>query len=229
MTTLEDPDAPFRLSTPIEHITKLDDGTLIAHVVATSETPDGQGDPSGRGRWAGDIIDYDAMKAAAPGLMKWAILGEMHDPDRVDAGTILKLHFDDAARRVEADIHVVDPIAIRKVLARVYKMVSIGGIIQRYQLQEIAGRMYRRVTKMLVDELSLVPKGANPDAMISKQFILAKRDATMNADAGIASPLDLPAEEVASLATPPAEEGRTAAQVTIDEVRAALEIGRAHV
>lgn len=163
---LEAPDAPFRLLLPIEHITKLDDGTLLVHTVATDESPDSQG----------EIVDYDAAKAAAPALMEWATLGEMHDPGRMDAGTILKLHFDDAARRIEADLHVVDPVAVRKVLNRVYKAVSIGGVKLQTIPVQIAGRVFRKITRLLWEEISLVNRGANPNALIAKQFLLAKRD-----------------------------------------------------
>lgn len=217
--TLLAPDAPFRLSAPIEHITKLDDGTVLAHVTVTSETPDSQG----------EIVDYDAFKAAAPELMKWAVLGEMHDPDRQDAGTILKLYFDDAARRVEADIHVVDPVAVKKVVNRVYKMVSIGGIKLASTLVQIGGRTFRKITRLLADELSLVPRGANPDAAIAKRYVLAKMEEDMGApltaaqssgsltlnfkNAGTVvpgSPLILAGEPV------------TAQQAAIDETRVAL-------
>lgn len=204
---MEAADAPFRLTAPIEHITKLDDGTLLAHVTVTSETPDSQG----------EIVDYDAFKAAAPGLMKWAVLGEMHDPDRNDAGTILKLYFDDAARKVEADIHVVDPVAVRKVVNRVYKMVSIGGVKLATASESIGGRIFRRITKLLADELSLVPKGANPDAILAKQFVLAKRaqepEMIDTLDAGTVSPSGDP---------PAASETRTPEQVAIDDTRAVL-------
>jgi hypothetical protein len=208
MTTLAAPEAPFRLTTPIEHITKLDDGTLLVHCTVTSEAPDSQG----------EIVDYDAFKMAAPGLMKWAVLSQMHDPMHENTGTILQLHFDDAARRVEADVHVVDAEAVKKVLARVYKMVSIGGIKLATTVVQEAGRTFRKITRLIVDELSLVPRGANPEAMISKQFVLAKKaqeiDMTDAMDAGSASPLGEPTAAVA--------EARTPEQAAIDETRAAL-------
>jgi hypothetical protein len=162
---LDAADAPFRITAPIEHITKLDDGTLLAHVVVTSERPDSQG----------EVVDYDGFKAAAPGLMKWAVLGQMHDPDRSDAGTILRLYLDDEARKAEADIHVVDPVAVRKVLSRVYKAVSLGGTKLAVRADVVAGRPVRRIVKMIAEELSLCPVGANLDAVIAKQYVLAKR------------------------------------------------------
>lgn len=204
------PDAPFRLAAPIEHITKLDDGTVLLHCTVTSEAPDSQG----------EIVDYDAFKAAAPGLMKWAVLGEMHDPTRQDAGTILKLYFDDAARKVEADVHVVDPTAVKKVLARVYKMVSIGGTKLATTLTRMGDQTYKRITRLVADELSLVPRGANPDAHIAKQFVLAKRaqepdmTETVTLDAGVSSPLGEPGTDLS--------ETRTPAQIAIDETREAL-------
>ena len=202
--TLTAPDAPFRLSAPIEHITKLDDGTVLAHVTVTSEAPDSQG----------EIVDYDAFKAAAADLMKWATLGEMHDPSRDDAGTILQLYFDDAARRVEADIHVVDPVAVKKVVNHVYKMVSIGGIKLATRLEQRGGQTLRRITKLIAEHLALVPRGANPDAMIVKQFVLAKRDTT---EERMDAPLD--AAQSSGIMT----DTRTAEQVAIDETREALE------
>jgi hypothetical protein len=164
VSTLEAADAPFRLSAPIEHITRLDDGTVLAHVVVTSERPDSQG----------EVVDYDAFKEAAPDLMKWAVLGEMHDPERNDAGTILRLYLDDENRRAEADVHVVDPTAVKKVLNRVYKMVSLGGTKLMTRIESSGGRPLRRIVKLRAEELSLVPIGANADAMIRKQFVLAK-------------------------------------------------------
>ncbi|MGH2512368.1 MAG: hypothetical protein ACRDGQ_06750 [Candidatus Limnocylindrales bacterium] len=204
MTVLIAPDAPFRVTSPIEHVTKVIDadtgtwdGTLLVHVVATSEAPDSQG----------EIVDYDAAKAAAPAFLKWATLTEMHDT-ATSPGTALQLHFDDVHRRIEADLHVVDPVAVRKVLSRTYKAVSIGGIKLATRMVAIAGKTYRVITKLLWDELALVTRGANPDALIAKQFILAKRDATMDPlDAGMASPL---------------EDTRTPEQVAIDATRAAL-------
>lgn len=225
-TALHAPDPPFRLTAPIDHITKLDDGTLLAHVVVTSETPDDQADPSGLRRWEGEIVDYDAFKQSAGELMKWAVLGEMHDPSRMDAGTILQLHFDDAARRAEADVHVVDPTAVKKVLSRVYKMVSLGGATLASRLENVGGHVYRRLTKIVPAEVSLVPRGANPDAMIRKQLVLAKRSDMDTIDAGMAeSPLGtetatgtVPVPAVGLILT----DTRTPEQRAIDETREAL-------
>ncbi len=216
VSVIEAADAPMRIVTPIEHITKVIDpatgqwdGTLLAHVTVTSETPDSQG----------EIVDYDAFKAAAPGLMKWAVLNEMHDPDKDDAGTILKLYFDDTARRVEADVHVVDPVAVKKVLNRVYKMVSIGGIKLGTRVEQHGTQALRRITKLITEHLALVPRGSNPDAMIAKQFVLAKRAQETgmdDVDAGMPSPV----EEAASVDLTGAT--RTPEQIAIDETREAL-------
>lgn len=174
MNVIDAPDAPFRLTAPVEHITTLDDGTLLLHVTVTSESPDDQG----------EIVDYDAFKEAAPELMKWATLGEVHDDGRMDAGTILRLYLDDDARRAEADVHVVDPVAIKKVLTRVYKMVSLGGQRLQTRLEQRGGRTLRRITKLRAGELSLVPRGSNPDSMIRKQWVLAKASALPDPDDG---------------------------------------------
>jgi hypothetical protein len=207
MTTIDAPDAPFRLTAPIERITKLDDGTLLVHCLVTDETPDSQG----------EIVDYDAAKAAAPAMMKWATLGEMHDEERMDAGTVLRLHFDDVARRIEADLHVVDPVAVRKVLSRTYKAVSVGGVKLATSPVSIAGRVFRKITRLVWDELSLVNRGANPNALIAKQYVLAKRAQETDMpdmDAGTTSPLGEP--------TPATDESRSDRQVAIDAARELL-------
>ncbi len=195
MSELEAADAPFRITTPIDHITKLADGSVLVHCVVTSEAPDSQG----------EIVDYDAFKAAAPDLMKWATLGQMHDPERMDAGTILKLYFDDSAREVEADLHVVDPVAVAKVISRTYKSVSIGGVKLATQLVDFMGKTYRKITRMIAEEISLVNRGANPDAAISKQFVIAKR-------------ADMTEQEPSPLG----DETRTPEQVAIDATRDTL-------
>jgi hypothetical protein len=201
---LEARDAPFRLTSPIDSVTKLDDGTLIVHTVVTTETPDNQrGVTRGGERYDGEIIDYDAVKRAAPGLMEWASVKEMHDQDTA-SGTILRLHFDDEARRVTGDLHVVDPVAVKKVLTKVYKAVSIGGYKRATRLMKMAGRTYRRVVELIWDEISLVDKPANKDARFGVEFVLAKRDR----------------EESAVTAT----DTRTIQQIAID---AALEADRA--
>jgi len=214
------PDAPFRLSTPIEHITELEDGTLLLHCVATSETPDDfSGFTRDGRRFDGEIIDYDGFKEAAPELMKWAQLKEMHRPE-TSAGTILELQFDDARRRVEADVHVVDPVAVKKVLTRTYKAVSIHGARLATRLEQVGSKTYRRVTRLLADELSLVGKPSNADAVIAKQFVLAKR-------AGESEMIDTPAAaDAETVPAPPAENEsdlvRPAPETSIDVTRDVL-------
>lgn len=168
MMTLEAPDAPFRLAAPINHITELPDGSVVVHCIVTSESPDSQG----------EIIDYDAAKAAAPGFLKWARLTEMHD-NATSPGTALRLHFDDDQRRIEADLHVVDPVAVQKVKARVYKAVSMGGTKLATRVVQVAGKAYRKITNLVWEELALVNAPANSDAIIAKRLVLAKRDDTV--------------------------------------------------
>lgn len=210
---LEAIDPPFRLTAPIDRIEQLEDGTLLVHTIVTSETPDNQpGVMPGGIPYAGEIVDYDAFKEAAPELMKWASLQEMHDPHTA-SGTILRLYFDDQARRVEADIHVVDPTAVKKVLTKVYKAVSIHGAKLASRIERLRGRNYRRITKLISDELSLVNRPANADAVLSKAYVLAKRG-------------DLPMDIVPGIiATPEAaltKIARTPQQQSIDVVREAL-------
>lgn len=171
LDVLEAADPPINPSitqlTPINRITQLSDGTLVLHdIVVTSELPDSQG----------ESVDYDSFKAASHEYMKWATVGEMHDPDRWDAGTVLKIFFDDVHRRATADIHVVDPTAVKKVLAKVYKAVSIHGEWLTRKLIKMDGRNVWRIVLKFIDEISLVPRGANPEATFAKRFVLAKID-----------------------------------------------------
>lgn len=164
------PDTPaIATYSPIGRVTQLADGSLVLHdIVLTSETPD----------LHGESVDYDSFKAAAPEFMKWATVGEMHDPARHDAGTVLQMRLDDDLREARGDLHVVDPVAVKKVLAKVYKAVSIHGEWKQRIPAVVAGQRVKRLILNFVDEISLVPRGANPDATFAKRFVVAKRELT---------------------------------------------------
>ena len=181
VTTLlpsDPPDNPgVAMLSPISRITELADGTLVLHdITVTSETPDSHG----------ERINYDSFKAVAPEFMKWATVGAMHDPERWDTGTVLNLRTDDEARSAKADLHVVDPDAISKVKNRVYKAVSIHGQWKDRRWITVAGQKVRELILDFVDEISLVPRGANPDATFAKRFVVAKRAEVPDVDDEVA-------------------------------------------
>lgn len=147
---------------PIElaKVTREPDGTLIVPCVVSSEHPDDQG----------EVVTYDALKKAAADYMTWANVREMHQPSAV--GTTLELELDDELRKATAVLHVVDPVAVAKVEAGVYKGVSIGGRKLAFgKLAKVGGRSVRPVTEILWNELSLADRPSNPEAVLT----LAKR------------------------------------------------------
>ena len=149
-------------------VAKQPDGTLLVSAVVSSEAVDDQG----------EIVTYDALKKAAPGYMEWAPVNEMHKASAV--GTTVELLLDDAGHRGLATLHVVDPLAVQKVEAGVYKGVSIEGAKNTWEMAKVAGRSVRRVTDITWKRLSLVDRPSNPDAILT----LAKRstEAQMDTD-----------------------------------------------
>ncbi len=99
-----------------------------------------------------------AMKAALPAYMRFGALREMHGLSA--AGATLSAEVDDdGATRIEA--LVVDPVAVKKVQLGVYKGFSIGG---RVLARDPADR--KVITKLKLNEISLVDRPCNPEAVI---------------------------------------------------------------
>jgi len=137
----------MRLYGAIQKIEPKDDGTVQVHGIASSEVADDQG----------EIVCADAMRAAIPDYMRFPALREMHQP--AAAGTTLEAEVgDDGATRIVA--HVVDPIAITKVRNQVYRGFSIGGRVT----QREAGNP-KVITGLVLNEISLVDRPANPEAI----------------------------------------------------------------
>ena len=150
----------------IEKVARQSGGTLLVSAVVSSESIDDQG----------EVVTYDALKKAAPGYMEWAPVNEMHTASAV--GTTVELALDDAGRRGLATLHVVDPLAVQKVEAGVYKGVSIEGSKNTWEMAKAGGRNVRRVTDITWKRLSLVDRPSNPDAVLT----LAKRSAEAQMD-----------------------------------------------
>ncbi|WP_044558436.1 hypothetical protein, partial [Azospirillum sp. B4] len=118
------------------------DGTLMVEGIATTETVDGDG----------EVVAADAVKAALPDFLRLGTgpLREMHQPlaaGRVDAAAV------GADRRTRITATVVDPVAIRKVKAGVYKGFSIGGKVTARDPDD-----RNTITALRLTEISLVDR-----------------------------------------------------------------------
>jgi hypothetical protein len=137
----------MRLYGAIQKVEPQDDGTVRVYGIATSEALDDQG----------EIVRADAMRAAIPEYMRFPALREMHQLSA--AGTTLEAEVcEDGTTRIVA--HVVDPVAVAKVKNQVYRGFSIGGRV----LQREAGNP-KTITNLVLNEISLVDRPANPEAV----------------------------------------------------------------
>src|SRR5215472_8540649 len=133
----------------IQKIEPLDDGTIRVHGVVSTPTKDDQG----------EVVLPSAMREAIPDYMRFPALREMHGLSA--AGTALSCDCDDdGITRIVG--HVVDPVAVKKVRNNVYRGFSIGGRV----LERETGN-YNTISKLQLQEISLVDRPANPEAIIS--------------------------------------------------------------
>ena len=137
----------MRLYGAIQKVEPQDDGTVRVYGIATSEALDEQG----------EIVRADAIRAAIPNYMRFPALREMHQLSA--AGTTLEAEVcEDGTTRIVA--HVVDPVAVTKVRNQVYRGFSIGGRVT----QREAGNP-SNITGLVLNEISLVDRPANPEAI----------------------------------------------------------------
>ena len=163
----------------ITKVEALDDGTIRVTGVASTGAVDD----------ADERVLPEAMKAALPAYMRFGALREMHGLSAAGA-TLSAEVTDDGATRIET--HVVDPVAVKKVQLGVYKGFSIGGKV----LERDPGDR-RMITRLKLNEISLVDRPCNPEAVIdvwkadcaappTNAEVLALADA-MARDAGLPS------------------------------------------
>lgn len=139
----------MKLYAEISKMEAQEDGTLKVWGYASSEAVDCDG----------ETISSGAMKAALPDYMKFGAVREMHQP--MAAGTAIEAS-------VEADgktffgAHVIDPIAVKKVQAGVYKGFSIGGSVLKRDPEN-----RKSITSLRLTEISLVDRPANPEAVFT--------------------------------------------------------------
>jgi hypothetical protein len=144
----EEAGVTMRIYGEITKVEALDDGTIRVVGIASSGAVDD----------ADEQVAPEAMKAALPAYMRFGALREMHGLQA--AGATLSAEVgDDGVTRIEA--HVVDPLAVKKVQLGVYKGFSIGG---RVLARDPADR--KIITKLKLNEISLVDRPCNPEAII---------------------------------------------------------------
>jgi hypothetical protein len=146
-------------------ISKIDEAQRMVWGVASDESIDAEG----------EVLDYEATKAAVTRWAEWGNIREMHNPSAVGVATEIVL--DDATRSLFIGVHVVDDAAWQKVRAGVYKGFSVGGKALKKILQSMNGRVIRRVVEYILNEISLVDRPANPSA----RFTLVKAVITKGA------------------------------------------------
>jgi hypothetical protein len=139
----------MRLFADLSKVEEQDDGSLKVFGVASSGARDE----------AGEIVSPEAMKAALPGYLAFGAIREMHQPRA--AGTALEVNVDDDGfTRLTA--HIVDPVAVAKVKAGVYKGLSIGGKVLQRDPKDPS-----TITALKLMEISLVDRPCNPEASIN--------------------------------------------------------------
>lgn len=141
-------------------ITKVDEEKRIVYGIASTEKPDDEPGIWKGQAYAGDIISSDAIRDAAPEYLEFPAIREMHQP--IAAGTAV--HFEVEGDKTFVGAHVVDDQAWKKVVEKVYRGFSIGGKCLDAEIVKLVGRPYRRVTKLKLNEISLVDRPRNTES-----------------------------------------------------------------
>jgi hypothetical protein len=156
----------MRLYGELKKIEPQDDGTLTVFGVASTGARDD----------AGEIVSPEAMKAAIPAFMASPAIREMHQPSA--AGTALKCYVDPDNGSTVLAAHIVDPIAVKKVQAGVYKGFSIGGKVLARDPKDPS-----IITAIKLNEISLVDRPCNPEASIEMWKIASDEPAPVQKSA----------------------------------------------
>jgi phage head maturation protease len=127
-------------------IAKIDAAQRLVYGYASTEARDDQG----------EVVRREALQAALGDYMKFGNIREMHQLSAV--GKAQNAEIDEKGLYLGAK--VVDPLAWEKVVEGVYSGFSIGGKV----LEREAGD-YKTISKLRLDEISLVDRPANPEAV----------------------------------------------------------------
>ena len=124
----------------------------------------------------GDIIEEAASFKAADEWKKMGNIREMHQPSAVGVAVNMEKR---KGKGVYLESEIVDPVAIDKVRAGVYKGYSIGGKINKIEIA-VDEEGPNKITDYTINEVSLVDVPANPDCLF-----LAKRADFISAKEGV--------------------------------------------
>jgi HK97 family phage prohead protease len=146
-------------------IAKVDAAQHMVYGYASTEARDDQG----------EVVKREALQDALGDYMKFGNIREMHQLSAV--GKAKDATVDDKGLYLGAK--VVDPDAWEKVKEGVYNGFSIGGKV----LERAAGDP-KTINKLRLDEISLVDRPANPEAVFDcwKRSAVADRSAQKSAD-----------------------------------------------
>ena len=164
---------------PLTKIEDQPDGTIKVWGWCSSEAMDADG----------DIILASAMAAAMPEFMKFGNIREMHS--NIAAGVAFEWETT-ADGKTWIGTHIVDEGSIKKVKKGVLKGFSIGG-----NGTECDDNNPKIITALELNEISLVDRPANPDAVIN--LWKAKKMDTPVAAAPLPSTLAITAETQAAI------------------------------
>lgn len=127
--------------------TKSDNDQKIVEGYASSEALDSHG----------EIVSFEGIKKALPDYMKYANIREMHQWSAV--GKTISAVPDEASKALYLVAKVVDEEAWKKCKEGVYTGFSIGG--------RIVKKVGNIIEQLELNEISLVDRPANPEAMFS--------------------------------------------------------------
>lgn len=155
-------------------ISVADDESLEVWGIASTQSVDADG----------EIILPAAMAAARDDYMKWGAVREMHVGKA--AGTAIDLVIQEDGTSLFGAT-VVDTDAIKKIRKNVYKGFSVGGKVLARDKDNP-----KIITKIRLDEISLVDRPCNPEAVFTmykaldsgKDIEQASSDGTTEAEAG---------------------------------------------
>ncbi len=146
-------------------INKVDEEQRMVYGIATTSELDKQN----------EIVDWKATKEALEDYSNWRNIREMHKPSAVGTAPIIEAR--DNTQEVYIGAKIVDDSAWEKCKQGVYKGFSIGGEVldRKIEMNKTTNRPCNRVTKYLLNEISVVDRPANPKC----KFQTVKRDTSI--------------------------------------------------
>ncbi|MFA6971372.1 MAG: XkdF-like putative serine protease domain-containing protein [Gallionella sp.] len=146
-------------------INKVDEEQRMVYGIATTSALDKQN----------EIVDWGATKEALEDYSKWRNIREMHKPSAVGTAPLIEMR--DSTEEVYIGAKIIDNQAWEKCKEGVYKGFSIGGEVldRKIEINKTTNKVCNRVTKYLLNEISIVDRPANPLC----RFQTVKRDTSI--------------------------------------------------